>query len=44
MDQEKAASSIRFSFGVGQTPEEVRKAAEIICEKYNALVLLNCAA
>jgi cysteine desulfurase len=41
---EKAASSIRFSFGVNQTSEEVREAAEIVCEKYDTHVLLNCAA
>ena len=44
LDQEKAASSVRFSFGVCQATIEVMKAAEIICEKYDAQVLLNCAA
>lgn len=44
LDKERAASSVRFSFGVHQTPEEIRKAAEIICEKHHILTKLNQAA
>lgn len=41
LDQEDAASSIRFSFGVNQTSNEIIDAANIICDKYYALLKLN---
>jgi len=34
LDKEKAASSIRFSFGIDQTEEQIRKAIDIICKAY----------
>jgi len=34
LDRDKAESSIRFSFGIDQTAEEIRKAADIISKVY----------
>lgn len=34
LDRQQAASCIRFSFGIDQTPEQIRDAASIICRVY----------
>jgi cysteine desulfurase len=44
LDQDKTASSIRFSFSVNQTSDEVVRAAEIISQKYHEQLSLNFAA
>lgn len=34
LDQQQAASCIRFSFGIEQTPEQISDAADIVCRIY----------
>ncbi|MEM9469364.1 MAG: cysteine desulfurase family protein [Pseudomonadota bacterium] len=44
LDRIKASSSIRFSFGINQSIDEVEEAARIICETYKNTLEINHAA